>query len=173
MSSMIWVRRSSPKSFRTSFELLDDQVAQNLFGAENFQVFGDAPLDIGQFVGDLLLLHAGQALQLQFDNGLRLLLAKLPQRFGRARGLQINVVEYELRRRRNQRFARFLRRLRGADQPDDFVDIVERQPEAEQNMLAFARLAQFVIGAAADHVDAVLDEVLDRARAGPVRAAGR
>ena len=48
-----------------------------------------------------------------------------------------------------------------ADQADHFVDIVQRQPEAEQDMLALAGLAQFVIGAAADHIGAVLDEVLD------------
>ena len=69
---MIWVRRSSPKSFWTSFSSLMMSVAQNLFGAQDFQVLGDAPLNLGQFVEDLLLLHAGQALQLQFDDGLRL-----------------------------------------------------------------------------------------------------
>ena len=53
------------------------RVAQNLFGTENFEVFADAPLNIGQFVGDLLLLHAGEALQLEFDDGLRLPLAQL------------------------------------------------------------------------------------------------
>ena len=37
-------------------------------------------LDFGQFVEDLLLLHAGQALQLQFDDGLRLALAEIRTR---------------------------------------------------------------------------------------------
>ena len=53
-------------------ELLDDEVAEDFFGAEDFEVFGDAALDIGQLVGDLLLLHAGEALQLELDDGLRL-----------------------------------------------------------------------------------------------------
>ena len=72
-------------------EFLDDEVAQNFLGTEDFQILGDAPLDIGQFVGDLLLLHAGEALQLEFDDGLRLLLGKLRQRFGGARRHQINA----------------------------------------------------------------------------------
>ncbi len=50
----------------------------------------------------------------------------------------------------------------GADQPDDFVEVIERFLEAEQQMLAVAGLAQFVLGAAADHFDAVVDEELDQ-----------
>ena len=142
------------------FEFLDDDAAQNFLGAQDFQVFGDAPLDLGQFVEDLLLLHAGQALELQFDDGLRLLLAELAQRIG-VDGPEINFVKLELRGRGHQRIARFLGRLRGADQPDHFVDVFESQLEAEQNMLALARFAQHVIGAPAHHIDAVLDEVLD------------
>ena len=60
-------------------QFLDDEIAQDFFGAENFQIFADAPLNIGQLVGDLLPLHAGQALQLQFDDCLRLLFGKLAQ----------------------------------------------------------------------------------------------
>ncbi len=48
-----------------------------------------------------------------------------------------------------------------ADQFDDGVEMVERPVEAEQDVLAVAGLAQQVIGTAADHVDAVLDEPLD------------
>ena len=92
MSSMISVRRSSPKSFWTSFSSLTISVAQHLVGAQDLEVLGDAALDLGQFVQDLLLLHAGQALQLQFDDRLRLLLAELE--------------------RGDQAFARFSRRLR-------------------------------------------------------------
>ena len=35
-------------------KLFDDQVAQNFFGAQDFQIFADAALNVGQFVGDLL-----------------------------------------------------------------------------------------------------------------------
>ena len=58
-------------------QFLDDQVAEHFFRAEDFQVLGDPALDVGQLVEDLLLLHAGQALELQFDDGLRLPLGEL------------------------------------------------------------------------------------------------
>ncbi len=93
---------------------------------------GDAALDFGQLVEDLLLLHAGQALQLQFDDGLRLL-------FG----------EFEAG---DEAFARFARSFGGADQLDDLVNVVERLLEAEQEVLALAGFAQLEIGAAAHHV---------------------
>ena len=76
-------------------QFLDDQVAHNFFGAQNLQVLGDAPLNFGQLVEDLLLLHAGEALELQLDDGLRLPLA-------------------ELERARSSDFARLARRLRAA-----------------------------------------------------------
>ncbi len=63
---------------------------------------------------------------------------------------------------RDQALARFLGVLGGADQLDHRVQIVERLLEPEQKMLALASLAQQVIGAAADHVDAMLDEALQR-----------
>ena len=64
-------------------------------------------------------------------------------------------------KRGDQAFARFPRTLRGADQADDLVQVVERLLEAEQDVLALARLAQLVLGAPADDFDAVLDEALD------------
>ena len=84
------------------------------------------------------------------------------QGFGGAGGLEIERVEDELRGCRNQRLARFLGRSGGADEADHFIDVVERDAEAEQDMLALAGFAQLVIGAAAHHIDAMLDEVLDR-----------
>ena len=74
---------------------------------------------------------------------------------------------------RDQCFARLARLLGGANQANDFVQIVEGFLESQQNMLALARLSQFVLGAPADHIDAVIDEELDRCPPGPARAAGR
>ena len=122
-------------------QFLDDEVAQDLLRAQDLQVLGDAALDLGQLVEDLLLLHAGEALELQLDDGLRLPLAELEAR--------------------DQAVAGFPRRLRRADQLDHGVQVVERLLEAEQDVLALARLAQQVLGAAAHHVDAVVDEALD------------
>ena len=141
MSSMICGAALVAVFLLDFLQLLDDQVAQHFVGAQDFQVFGDAALDFGQLVEDLLPLHAGEALQLQLDDGLRLLLGECEAR--------------------DQRLAGFARRLGGANQPDHFVQVVERLLEAEQDVLALARLAQFVLGAAADHIDAVVDEELD------------
>ena len=62
---------------------------------------------------------------------------------------------------RDQRFARFLRRFRRANQPDHFVQVIQRLLEAEQNVLAIPRLAQFVLGPPPHHFDPVIDEVLE------------
>ena len=64
-------------------------------------------------------------------------------------------------------------RLGGADQLDYFVEIVERLLETEQQVFALARLAQLVIGAAAHHFHAVIDEELDGIRSSRARAAVR
>ena len=119
-------------------QFLDDHVAKNLVRTEDLQVPGDAPLDLRQFVQNLLLLHAGEPLQLQLDDGLGLLLGKLESR--------------------DQAVARILRLFGRADDADHFVEVVEGFLEAQQEMLAVARLAQFEFGAAAHHIDAVVDE---------------
>ena len=88
-------------------QLVDDHAAQHFLGAQDLQVLGDPLLDFGQLVQDLLLLHAGQALELQLDDGLRLPL-------GESRTARIGVdqlrVRFRLGRRdeRHQRFAGFL-----------------------------------------------------------------
>ena len=58
-------------------QFLDDHAAQLRLRAQDFQVLGDHALNLGEFVEDLLLLHAGEALELQFDDGLRLPLAEV------------------------------------------------------------------------------------------------
>ena len=47
---------------------------------------------------------------------------------------------------------------RSANNFDHFVDVVERDAVAEQNVLALLGLAQVVLRAAAHHVNAVIDE---------------
>src|SRR5579871_6229450 len=122
------------------FQFLDDQVAQNFLRSQNFQVFINAPLDFGQFFQNLLALHAGQALQLQLDDGLRLPLRELE--------------------RRNERVAGFLGCARRTDQPNHLVQVLQRFLETEQDVLAVAGLAQFIFGAPPDYLHTVLDEKL-------------
>ena len=136
---MIWVRRSSPKALLHFLQLLDDGFAHQLLGTQHFQVPGDAALDLGQLVEDLLALHAGQALQLQLDDGLRLFFGELRTPRSAHRG---------------PRGARGPRGSGGSLRPG----FRERLLEAQQQVLAFAGLAQLVFGAPPDHFHAMLDE---------------
>ena len=49
-----------------------------------------------------------------------------------------------------------------ADDSDHVVQVIERDLVADQNVLAFARLAQVVAGAAQHHIAAMLDEQADK-----------
>ena len=123
-------------------QLLDDDGAQHLFRTQNLQVLGDHALDLGQFVEDLLLLHAGEALELQFDDGLRLAFAEVEHaridvdQLGvaalrpSAAGVDLGIA--------HQGLARFLRILRRADQLDHHVEIV-RAPSGSRAGYARAR----------------------------------
>ena len=53
------------------------------------------------------------------------------------------------------------------------IEMIERLLEPEQDVLALARLAQQVVGAAADDVDAMIDERSGCSRGCRARAAGR
>ena len=43
-------------------KFLNDEFFEDEFGTEDFQVLGDATLDISQFCSNLVLFHAGEAL---------------------------------------------------------------------------------------------------------------
>ncbi len=79
------------------------------------------------------------------------------------KGGQLKVVgsEVESAGSRHQIIAGVAGRMGRAHDADYFIDVVQRQSEAEQNVVTVARLPQFEIGAAAHDIDAVFDEVLD------------
>src|ERR1700722_2406482 len=122
-------------------QFLHNDAAQLLVGRQDFEVLGDLHLDIGQLLEDLFDLHAGEALQLHLDDGLRLA-------FGEFEGP-------------DQTIARFARAGGCADQFDHRVQVFNGFLEAEQNVLALARLAQQVIRTAANDVDAMIDEAAE------------
>src|SRR5207249_2465295 len=127
--------------FLDFLQFFDDQVLEHLVRSQDLQVLGDTALDVGQLVDDLLLLHAGQALQLQLDDGL---------------GLSLREFEAS-----DETFARLLGTGGGADQFDNRVEVLQRLLETEQDMLALPGLAELIIGAPADDVNAVVDETPD------------
>ena len=121
-------------------QLVLDHVEQQLLGAEDRGKPGDEHLHFGQLGEDLLLLQAGEALELHLQDCLRLDLAQCVERLQLLRCLVAGCT--------------------GLDQRDDLVDVVERDLVAEQDVLALARLAQLVARAPGDHVAPVGDEPL-------------
>src|SRR6185312_1377160 len=142
------------------FQFLDDYGAQDLFGTEDIEVLGNLPLNVGEFVNDFLLLHAGEALELQFDDGLGLAL-------GKAGAARVGIDHLGVgggfggRDEVHQRLAGFARSFRGADQGDHGVEVRQGALEAEQNVFAVAGFAQQVVRAPADDIYSVLDEALE------------
>ena len=114
-----------------------------------------------QFLGDFIDGELGQAMQLQFEDGIGLFGGEglLGIELGRAAGgVDVDLLATEVE---HQIFAGFGAVGAAANDGDDVVEVIERLEIAFEDVLAVFRFLQQVGGAAADHVDAVLDEVLD------------
>ena len=109
-------------------QLVLDHLEQQLFAAEDGGQAGDELLHFVQLVDDLLLLQAGEALQLHLENRLRLQLGESVER------LQLRRGDLAVRARLDHR--------------DHLVDVVERDLVTEEDVLALARLSQVVARAA-------------------------
>ena len=136
------VRRSSPKRFLTSSASLLTICAIAPRAAQDVLQLGDRLDQLGVFVFDLLALEADQRPQTHVDDRLRLHLAELEALREPLLGL--------------------VGRLAAADDLDDFVDVVERDAVAFEQVRALFGLAQVVARAARDDVFAVRDEVLEQ-----------
>ena len=138
---MISVRRSSPNFSRTAWSSSTtscisssslDRIARS-----RSMVF----ISSSELVEDLLALEAGQPLQLHVEDRLR---------------LELRQLELQL-----QALARFGGALRSANQLDHFVEVIERDLEAFEDMGPGLGLAQLELGPAPDDFAAELDEVLE------------
>src|SRR5579872_177882 len=143
------------------FELFDDDGSQFLFGAENGFVLGDVVADFFQLVRNFIDRKFGQAMQLQFEDGIGLLGSE--RLFGielgsAARGVDVDLLAAEVH---HQVFAGIGAVGTAANDGDDIVEMIEGCEIAFEDVLAIFRLLQQVGGAAADDIDTVLDEVLD------------
>src|SRR4051794_33356661 len=149
------------------FEFLDDHGSQLLLVAKDLEIFGDHALNLRKLVEDLLLLHACQALELQFDNRLCLALAEV-ESIEHVRGnvsrLAAKPRQHRLPQRSknclitHQRCPGFTRILCSADRFDHQVEMIQRLLEAEEEVLTVPSLAQQEVGPAPDYVDAVIDK---------------
>ena len=137
--SMISVRRSSPYLLADRLQLVDDDLHQQPLAREDRAQPLDRLQQLGELVENLLPLQAGQALQLHVEDRLRL-----------------DLRQAELR---HQPVARFGRALRRANQRDHRVEVIERDLQAFEDVIARLGLAQLELGAAAHDLAPELDEV--------------
>ncbi len=147
----------------------DDVEDQPLVG-EDPLVAGDVPLEADVFLRQLVGLQAGQALELHGEDGVGL----HPGQPGGLLGLGVveGAAEDLGRDGHHHQPGAGLRRVgRGADHPDDLVDVRQRDQQPLDDVGPLPRLAELVLRPPADHVDPVLDEqpeqVLQRQRPGP------
>ena len=122
-------------------QFVDDDLQEQRLAAEDGAQLFDQLDQLGELVEDLLPLQPGQALQLQVEDRLRLDLRQ--SEGGDQAGLGLR------------------RGLRGADQGDHRVDVVEGDAQALEDVGARFGLAQLELDPAPHDLAAELDEVLD------------
>src|ERR1043165_7781248 len=123
-------------------QLVDDDLHHEAIAREDREQPFDQLQQLGELVENLLPLEAGQPLQLHVEDRLRL-----------------NRRQAELR---DQAIARFAWILRGADQRDDGIEVIERDLQPFEDVAARLGLAQLELGPASDNLPAELDEVVDQ-----------
>ena len=157
------------------FEFLADDLADPFRSGEDVHQVGNLLQQLGEVGDDLVALKAGQALQAQFEDRLRLRLGEqvaitrqaiLHAQPFRTRRIERCALQHLGHRGRSPQLAhqptpRIGRRRRGFDQGDDFVDIVERHRQTFLNVRPLARLAQFVHRAPGNDLAPVREEALE------------
>ena len=144
------------------FQLLDDDVAQLRLRTKNRFVLGNLVLDRFQFLDDFVDGKTRQAVQLQFEDRVRLLVRERLLRIelrSAAGGVDVDLLPGEVG---DQVLAGIRAIGTATNDRDHVVEVIERDPVAFQNVLAVFRLLQQERRTPAHHVNAVIDEVLDR-----------
>src|SRR6185295_14771808 len=127
-------------------QLVDDDLHQQPLAGENRPQALDRLQQLGELVENALPLEAGQPLQLHVEDGLRL-----------------NLREAEAG---HQPVARLGDGLRAANQLDHLVEVVQRDLQALEDVIACLGLPQLELGAAAHDLAAELDEAFDQLEEG-------
>src|SRR5262249_55054121 len=123
------------------FQLVDDDLHQQTLARQDRAQPFDGLQQLGKLVEDLLALETGQPLQLHVEDRLRL-----------------DLRQTEIR---HQAFAGFWRCFRGPDQRDHRVEMVERDLQSFEDVIARLGFAQFELSSPADDLAAELNEALD------------
>ena len=112
-----------------------------VFVAEDLLVVGNLSLQLFIFGMEFLLLNVGELCETHIDDGFRL--------------------QFVQREAVHQSFNRRLRIFGGANDVNDFVNVVGGNDESFKDMCSFLCFAQVELGASNDDVVAVFHEVLD------------
>ena len=143
------------------FEFLHDDGAQLGVAGQNRFVLGNALAHLLQLVEQLVDGELRQAIELQFEDGVDL--AEREALFFVRQALAVELDDdLAALAPRVQVLARLGPRARCANDLDDRVEVVERNLEAFEDVLALAGLAQQKDRAPLHHIDAMIDEGLDR-----------
>ena len=146
-----------------------NEVENHLLVAENPFVARDVSLEFEILVRELVGLEAGELLKPHGENGISLHASQA------RRLLRLGVVQRALKDLRrdfqaHQSRLRFLRIRRRPNDPDDLVNIRQRDQQALDDMGPRPRLAKLKARSTANHVDAMVDEepekLLQRERLG-------
>ena len=132
-----------------SGEFIADDGQHALARTQNVEIVSDLFAECRQLVTDFVAAQSRQALQTQIKNGAGLyfgqpvsaVIGQLMARIGDQHDQRFNVGSGPVAC--HQPFARCRRIGRGADQLDHFVDIGNSNGEADQNVSAVTRLAEF------------------------------
>ena len=156
-------------------QFADDDFGDALRTGQDVEQVEDLGHHVLVFADDLVLLETGQALQAQFENGLRLGVrqaialvgeAEFRRQAVRARRVGSGADQHFLDHRAapgalHQAALGIGRRRRRLDQGDDFIDVGQRDRQAFQDVAALARLAQFEHGAPRHHFAAMRQEAFE------------
>ena len=162
--------------FAHRLQLADDDRGDALGPREDVEQVGDDVHHFAVLGEDLVLLQTGEALQAQFEDGLRLhfgeavALRRQAEAFGQILGAigvghrarQHLLDQHRAPGARQQRLARVGGRRRSLDEGDDLVDVRQCHRQPFEDVAAFARAAQFVHGAPRDHLAAVREKAVEQ-----------
>ncbi len=156
-------------------ELFDDEFAEFGRRGEDGLELGDVVADFGQLFESLVDGELGEAVELQFEDGVDLPVAEdegaggreshVDAVFGGVEGdaLELGAAEVDLLAGEvlEEILAGFGAAAGLTDGADDVVEVIERDLVAEEGVLAVAGLAEEEGSAAADDFDAVIEEGAD------------
>ena len=157
-------------------KLAAENVEQPLARAQDVEIIGDATGDLLELLGDLVAFQAGEAMQAQVEDRLRLGLAEPVVAVDDAGAGVVDELDQgpdhaDRPGLRHQLLARRGGIGGGADERDDRIEVDHREGQADEHVGAVARLAELERRAPADDLLAKLDErgdhVLERHELGP------